>query len=118
MRKIICLVAFQTFVCLVFCQTGERKPTIADTIIRIVNQFPEFMEVQRNADSLQLASHSTDGKYNAGVSVAIKYKDNGEIANKIADVSITEQFDTVVKVIYAIKYDMELKKIISFKKEN
>jgi hypothetical protein len=118
MKILICLFLFQFLVYLSFCQTNKTKPTISDSIAKIIQGLPEYQAVQKNANSMQLASRSLDAKFSAGVLVVIEYKDNGEIANKIANVSITEKFDTVVKVIYTIKYDIKFKKIVSFKKEN
>jgi hypothetical protein len=93
------------------------KQNIGDSITKVIQMLPEYRVVQRNADSLQMASKSINGKYNAGISVAIEYKDDGEIANNIANVLVTEQCDTVTKLIYTIKYDIKSKKIVSIKKE-
>lgn len=65
---------------------------------------------------MQIASRSMVGKYSIGISVAVQHITESDIMDT-ADVAITEQLDTIMRVIYTIKYDIKLKKIVSFKKE-
>lgn len=111
MKVLICLFIFQSFFHLSFCQTKTAKPSASDSISKIIKLLPEYKAEQKRIDSIAAQDTASSGQF--GVSVTIAVSDE----SKIADVIITEELNNVQKLAYLIKYDIQLKKIISIKKQ-
>jgi hypothetical protein len=110
MRIIICLFLFQSVLIIALCQTNKNNAT-TDSVAKIIQQTPEYKAEQKRVDSIAFTNTKKFGQFGVGVTVAL---DDG---NKIADVFITEDLDTIHKLAYRIKYDVEFKKVISIKKQ-
>jgi hypothetical protein len=110
MKIVICSFLFQCFFYLAICQTKKKDSTV-DSVAKIIQQLPEYKAEQKRVDSIGGTNKKELAQFGVGVLVVLSNE------NKIADAVITEDLDTVRKIAYRIKYDVELKKVISIKKQ-
>jgi hypothetical protein len=89
----------------------KNRDSTGESVSKIIRQLPEYWAELKTADSVGRSNKKEFATFGVDVSVILR---NGE---KIADAVITEQFDSVPRIAYRIKYDVESKKVISIKKQ-
>jgi hypothetical protein len=110
MKIFISLLVLQSLVIFVWGQ-AVTKYSAGDSITKIIQQLPEYRAEQKRVDSIRRYNTKSFAQFGVGVTVAVTER------NKIARVVITDDLDTEHLVAYLIEYDLELKKVISIKKQ-